>query len=597
MNFPLPDTASRKSFSVPCTAPGLFNAVLLFYRLQLTSDLSAASWSPGFLDISTPSTIALNGDPSGANAQLQDDVLPSLGGACLFPLPAYSKEPLQPGATISFLASHNTTRIAFEAIPTKSESGESEPRALVPRAVPDPRTPPALGTVLWDTERLQAYSAALSAALDRQLDPESESDGLESESPVVLDLASGSGVLGLLAAHADPSVRVIQADLSEPVCTATRATAARCGVLTRTSVVHRDASTLKLGVGIPLHAPPTIAVTDLFDAGLTGLNVQTVLRQLELRQVLQEGCVVIPRAAQLFCVGVEIGLPRIRRGTLQGGESEVDGRACESESDELVDLEPLRRFLWSDACDTVSLATLPHRVLTRPVKVTDMAFTPGAGTGAAGLKEGFLQLHAMAQGTLNAFVMWFELAMDDQTTLVAAPRAFIEDLFPTDASPGPRTARYFAHSFGQALYYLDRQLSLTPGATFSVLARREGPAATLGFQLRPGLGEWVPRPEWLEEWGGGTSVENPHVQRARYLQLLTGEFLQRAKSGRFPSVEEELRVLATHCGSLGLDPWALERTMRELILMESVQREGNFGPLASLEALLPTRRIGGGLNL
>ena len=35
-----------------------------------------------------------------------------------------------------------------------------------------------------------------------------------------------------------------------------------------------------------------------------------------------------------------------------------------------------------------------------------------------------------------------------------------------------------------------------------------------------GMGEEVARPPWLEEWGGGASVENPHVQRVHYCELL-----------------------------------------------------------------------------
>ena len=28
------------------------------------------------------------------------------------------------------------------------------------------------------------------------------------------------------------------------------------------------------------------------------------------------------------------------------------------------------------------------------------------------------------------------------------------------------------------------------------------------------------KPPWLVEWGGGSSIENPHVQRVHYCELL-----------------------------------------------------------------------------
>ena len=40
------------------------------------------------------------------------------------------------------------------------------------------------------------------------------------------------------------------------------------------------------------------------------------------------------------------------------------------------------------------------------------------------------------------------------------------------------------------------------------------------FDLRQGVGEWVERAPWKMEWGGGASVENPHVQRVKYCELL-----------------------------------------------------------------------------
>ena len=46
----------------------------------------------------------------------------------------------------------------------------------------------------------------------------------------------------------------------------------------------------------------------------------------------------------------------------------------------------------------------------------------------------------------------------------------------------------------------------------------------MSFRLREGVGEWVDRAPWRIEWGGGSSVENPHYQRVHYCQLLVGAF-------------------------------------------------------------------------
>lgn len=48
--------------------------------------------------------------------------------------------------------------------------------------------------------------------------------------------------------------------------------------------------------------------------------------------------------------------------------------------------------------------------------------------------------------------------------------------------------------------------------------KREG--GQVQFRLRAGVGDWVDRAPWRIEWGGGSSVENPHFQRVHYCQLL-----------------------------------------------------------------------------
>lgn len=74
---------------------------------------------------------------------------------------------------------------------------------------------------------------------------------------------------------------------------------------------------------------------------------------------------------------------------------------------------------------------------------------------------------------------------------------------------------------------LDRQVELGAGVDEVALVARREEGGRMSFELQPGLGEWVPRPEWEEEWGGGVSAENPHVQRARYPGLVLQEFLAR----------------------------------------------------------------------
>eukprot|EP00887_Chlorella_sp_A99_P001822 scaffold19.g1822.t1 len=143
--------------------------------------------------------------------------------------------------------------------------------------------------------------------------------------------------------------------------------------------------------------------------------------------------------------------------------------------------------------------------------------------------------------------------------------------------PGPR------HYWGQALQYLDRAVHVEPGRKLTLLAKRDG--SKLRFSLRQGVGEWVERAPWRIEWGGGSSVENPHFQRVHYCELLVRDFLMRCKSKRFPSIEKDMAMVLAHAGSLFLDPAALQEVYHQLVVLERIHTIPEFSPGASLEAL------------
>lgn len=117
----------------------------------------------------------------------------------------------------------------------------------------------------------------------------------------------------------------------------------------------------------------------------------------------------------------------------------------------------------------------------------------------------------------------------------------------------------------------------------TLLAKRDG--AKLRFALRQGVGEWVGRAPWKIEWGGGSSVENPHFQRVHYCELLVRDFLMRCRSKRFPPIEKDVNMVLAHCGSLFLDTAAVQEAGHELVVLEKIHTDPEFSPGASLEAL------------
>ncbi len=81
--------------------------------------------------------------------------------------------------------------------------------------------------------------------------------------------------------------------------------------------------------------------------------------------------------------------------------------------------------------------------------------------------------------------------------------------------PGPDMV---VENSGRHTIKFELKFECAAGKKVTLLATREG--GQVSFRLREGVGDWVDRAPWRIEWGGGSSVENPHYQRVHYCQLL-----------------------------------------------------------------------------
>ena len=82
-------------------------------------------------------------------------------------------------------------------------------------------------------------------------------------------------------------------------------------------------------------------------------------------------------------------------------------------------------------------------------------------------------------------------------------------------------------------------------------------------------------------------MENPHLQRVHYCELLIRDFLMRLKCGRFPPIEKDMRLVMAHGGSLFLDAASLAEVYHELVVLEMVHKQlwAEFSPATSMEAV------------
>jgi len=193
-----------------------------------------------------------------------------------------------------------------------------------------------------------------------------------------------------------------------------------------------------------------------------------------------------------------------------------------------------------------------------------------------------LTLDARAKGELTAVAFWFELDFGGGVKLSTEPSRWKEEggeeeerkeenddnddgcdetEISSPSSPSHHRQRQ-QHHWDHSLQYLDRWCLLDPkagsggggegngaverkearlvarrprgewGGVRVALRRAVAVAASPSSPSSSSSSRWAPRAPWLEEWGGGVSVENPHVQRSRYFDLVASDALRRAARER-----------------------------------------------------------------
>lgn len=154
----------------------------------------------------------------------------------------------------------------------------------------------SLGSFQADTIRLEKYYGAIERAVAKA---KARNPFREAH---VIDVGSGGGILSMMAARAG-ATSVLASEFSEALCNASRVACASNALSEKISIINRDACLLERGKGVR-HSGLNVCVLDIFEAGLLGDNVMTIIDHIK-RNILQPDCIVVPAAATVYAMGVE----------------------------------------------------------------------------------------------------------------------------------------------------------------------------------------------------------------------------------------------------------------------------------------------------
>lgn len=440
-----PDCSHCHEEDVTFTREGDCNAVVYWYELTLWGEIcfSTGARDPT-LALPAPEGCqwSLAGPPAAPPTSWCQPAVHFLPG----PLP------VKEGTVLPVRVCHNTVRLSFEI-------HEGDYRYL---GTKDVSFPHQQFEMVEDQGRAQSYNEAIKRAVQRVKAKSGEVHAL--------DLGCGTGLLAMMAARAG-ATSVVGVEVYPHLVEVSRKNLTRNGLSSQVTVHNRDVALIERGHEVRHHGA-NLAVFDLFDCGLLGHGVLSLLEVVR-RRVLRPEAVMVPRAAVVYCMAVEVlsnimeeGLPpggpaarddeqtskspdlqearpaegggsvhqpaesgegmcsgSVRLSSPQktmGHEANPSSSSTTSSSSRPHSYLPLNKYWWDKQYRAVHLDQIPHRPLTKPVKVFDFVFEGPPGS-IKYPSEATLSMEATEGGYLTAVAFWFELQLDDHCTLNSGP--------------------------------------------------------------------------------------------------------------------------------------------------------------------------------
>lgn len=214
---------------------------------------------------------------------------------------------------------------------------------------------------------------------------------------LVLDIGAGSGLLAMIAADCGAG-QVLSCETVPALARTARRIVGTNGLDRTVAVVAKSSTELLVGTDLPRRAD--VVVTETVDFGLLGEGILPALRHAR-QHLARPGAVLVPARARIVAVPVE-------SSPLHGLNHVSTARG--------YDVRAFNDFAEPGYLEA-RLHQHEHRHLAAPQIVAAFDFTRDPLT--AGHHE--VPFTAETAGTCHGIAFWFELDLDDTTTLTNSP--------------------------------------------------------------------------------------------------------------------------------------------------------------------------------
>lgn len=293
--------------------------------------------------------------------------------------------------------------------------------------------------MVLDEMRNGAYDAALRKAISKVKcirNPGDENAARQRDTKVIaLDMGAGTGLLSMMAARAGAD-EVYAAEMSAHMCDVAEETTIMNGFLGKIYVVDRDVRRMDVvakpnGTAPELPGRVDLAVFEVFDSGLIGEGVLHILAAAKAR-LLKENAILVPSSAVVYAQPIEMRLDKVAG----------------------IDVSQANRWRWRADYEGVELNKCRNqwKPLAEPLPVFSFDFYDVYSCGCP--SEQLLSFQITSNGVFNGVAMWFDLHLDEETSLSTSPYA----------EKGP--------TWQQAVQWM-QELRVTPGDEINITARHD----------------------------------------------------------------------------------------------------------------------------
>lgn len=444
---------------VDIVADGRWNAVAFWFELDLgvasaqklgTGTVAAAAdthdLATSQISNHTLASYVWPGAERGGTATATASAAPTVGKSWGQAVQYLDGTAVKAGTAVALRVRQDAGQIVFTSTPPPSRLRH----ALVPRWHYD---------MILDSARNDAYNAAIRRAVAAKRDA-------GCRQLAVLDMGAGSGLLSMMAARAGAD-KVFAAELSGHMCDVAEETTIMNGFLGKILVLDRDVRRMDTvpkpdGTAPELPRRVDMAVFEVFDSGLIGEGVLHILAAAQMR-LLAPGASLVPASAVVYAQPMQMRV----------------------ESAAGFDVQQANRWRWRPDYEGVELGKRRQdwKPLAEPMEVFSFDFYDIQR--AVAVNEALLDFEITAPGVCNAVAMWFDLHLDEETTLSTCPYV----------DKGP--------TWQQAVQWLP-EVRVAPGERLAITARHD--TYSISYALEPGSngGE-----EALTARGSGVPLVDP----------------------------------------------------------------------------------------